>query len=887
MNANINCGIKGQYKVDIYSGRTLVETTDWFSNDITNYGMNYPFIYPFAQCFMFLSIGSDVYDTVNNNPHTGLKSPIGSFKVYNEKSGIHYQSGEYIGWQGYEIGVEHENGAGYPDSATACGSKITKNGVNLYRGWSIPTGNIEDGTVVAEPGGLNINQFMVSPSSGKDEKGNKAFSLVDRNILIPSGYSAIVTYQLSINFKDYESIQFFSGKNVEGTNGYFSTGNAETGIGGSEIELLNSWTNLSGIYRLIFPAIQLIDDVGACISPKIGYDLEPSVVDSKKTRFYLSPDISQFMVSKSGEIPTGEFQAYNENGLMGNYSEIYRDIVIQSTPSKQPFNEPDKWFYSGDSLSQQSNEETILENIRLSNIPSISNYNSGDLVDLSYKTSSYIGAKNYPVAFATPGKLGFNYSYSDYGQRAVFSSYLRRLPVNPSLKETGAGTFQRYKYVTKKAVFAPLYSYGTNSRYGSLVLGRNTNVNQIENATFYPYLDFLFFDSEGRASNMAHYRYIPYIYLEDRGRGLGKVIFSITGENGSKPDSINRFYSAYGFMGNGVSTLVNSSGLNENHPKLEVNIIDNNSSFIPVGNKASGFLFGGQVLNENISGDIHANNGTGVGAVYGIIANTGFYLKNYDICLLDKPDWTGFGNPNPSGYASRLCWPSHKNKIGLKIEAGYFLTGSGIIDDPQDYFAAGTGQIIQDIIIKGPIADNNKSFLNSAVSNNFYLSDDGVTKLSYSTAQSVEPFILKIFDNINSYNISFDIKDVGGYALIDIEKFNNNFNLSRRGSGSGLNLVNASANEIRIYDNTLTNEYEFIDNAPTPNTGNLYIVPTDFKKPIGHIYHLESGYRMLPNYAIANTGNINTYLPVTGGSFPGLSTENGMEIYLTLSWNSE
>ena len=119
MNYNLNLGLKGEYKVDIYSGKKLVETTDWFSNDITNWGLNYPFIYSFAQCFMFLSIGDQVYGTANNNPYTGLKSPITGFQVYNEKTGFHSQSGQYIGWQGYEIGTEHSNTSTFPSISTS------------------------------------------------------------------------------------------------------------------------------------------------------------------------------------------------------------------------------------------------------------------------------------------------------------------------------------------------------------------------------------------------------------------------------------------------------------------------------------------------------------------------------------------------------------------------------------------------------------------------------------------------------------------------------------------------------------------------------------------------------------------------------------------------
>jgi len=113
MNASINCGLKGAYKVELFSGagknRKLVEETDWFSNDITNYGLNYPFTYPFARCFMFLSLGSGAGGNAhpNRQKSTGLYQPISSFWAYDPINGSYRQTGQYIGWQGYEIGGPH------------------------------------------------------------------------------------------------------------------------------------------------------------------------------------------------------------------------------------------------------------------------------------------------------------------------------------------------------------------------------------------------------------------------------------------------------------------------------------------------------------------------------------------------------------------------------------------------------------------------------------------------------------------------------------------------------------------------------------------------------------------------------------------------------------
>ena len=77
-----------------------------------------------------------------------------------------------------------------------------------------------------------------------------------------------------------------------------------------------------------------------------------------------------------------------------------------------------------------------------------------------------------------------------------------------------------------------------------------------------------------------------------------------------------------------------------------------------------------------------------------------------------------------------------------------------------------------------------------------------------------------------------------------------------------------------------------------PLTGklNFNYIPTNFKKPSANICHVEyngvTGNRLLPNYAIPNTGDSNVYSPILGGAFPGLSTENGLQIYFDFIWSA-
>lgn len=934
MNYNLNLGLKGEYKVDIYSGKKLVETTDWFSNDITNVGLNYPFDYSFARCFMFLSLGSGLNLPTNNRNETGLANPIYKFKVStnvdpgdpsSEKKIIEH-SGQYIGWNGYEYSVDKKDGVSVENVPSTCGTRITERGIRFYRGWTIPTGNSDLGNTLAET--LPITQFMVSPSSGLDPKGaGKAFSIVNRPVTIPSGFSATITYQLSIDFENYKTpFTFFSGKSGQNSNGFFDTGDAILSVNGSdETELVRSWSNLSGIFRQIVPGIEAVDAMGACFSPSnMGSELEPSYINCYNTFFYFSPDISQFAISKSGTYG-GEYSSYNSNGLMLNYYEkasidnVSTELHSNREDASEAYTNPTDWFYYGGSVrsagSNPLTEITMFNNPRLVNFIDISNYKTGKITSdiLNYKTTLYTGAKNFPVAFATPGKIGFNNSFPDFGQKFVRSSYLKRVPISEELRSTGT----RFKYVTKKAIIPPLYSYGTNSRYGTLTLAYNkSKENQINNLLLTPLIDFLFFDSEGRGANMAHYRYIPNIYLKDRGTGVAKIRFDIVGLDEQKPDSINRFYSVYGFMGTGIDNPLTSGldigpiGSEEGHFFSNTSLgftSEDQAKLTPPGPKSIGFLLDGQILNSNVPGSIVYNNNTGYGAVYGVIANSGFYFSPYDLCLLDIPNWSGLGGyPYSTGYTGNLCWPHYSKKIYLKLsELEYYdpEIQSEHINDPLNYFA--NKQIIKDILISGSGTANPviyESMVTGGISSEIYLCHLNGKRIT--ATNNTYPIFTGIFiitgQNFNNdlkYNqISFTPlkKQIGATYAFVFTGFSDNFSLLERGYGSGLNFpiqlsgitgtIQTSASTIFNTGFTLSNDdSNFIKNK------DYVFVPSNLKKPEAYIYHVETtgndiGYRILPNYAIANTGNINKYLPVTGGTFPGLSIENGMELYLTLSW---
>jgi hypothetical protein len=895
MKSSLNCGIKGAYKVDLYKGagknREFVETTEWFDNDITNVGLNYPYYYPFASCFMFLSLGSGAGGNNGNRQNsTGLNLPNKGFPVFSNiytgvppagyPTGTYIQSGQYIGWQGYEIGGVHNGGNSTTSLAqSTCGTKFTPSGINFYRGWTIPTGAqpTEGAETIADPNGLVIQGLMVSPSSGTDATGKYAFSLVDRSITIPSGYTATITYNLSLNFQDYaNSYTFFSGI-YGGANGYFNTGNAYSGINNSELSLLSGWSKLSGFYRMLFPGINFVNYWGGVESSSDrGNELEPYIIQCLKTCFYLSPDIAQFAVNKFGpQNPTyltGESQAYNSNGLAGNYFESVstaqnngQDASLQldsDATAGTVFGTPNDYYYNIKSLAQTAKIYPNLpaKNIRLTNTTDIANYSgsvaTGSNGSALFYNKTFLNARSASIDFATPGKNGFNDSlYPNYGNISVYSSMLRRtpIPVGGVLANTGTSDAnpKRDKKITKSALFSPIQSLGYNSRFSSLTLGYGLpQINSIP--SIYPYVDFLFLDSSGRAADMPHYRLIPDIYLTNRGTGVAQAIFSITGSDGKQINSANRFSKAYAFMGTGVD--YNSSGIDIiNNSMINSNsILDTNSSFVPPGAKPTGYLFPGQVINSNVSGSNSFNNYTGWGAVYGVVGSSGFYQSLYDACLIDyaaKPwqngNWSGFSGdnglnsyPNETGDQSKLFWPIKQSGIGLAISgmqyySPYFNT---ILSDPNDDYVIKSGaQYLFDVT-----GSNGASLIGTAsvFSAVFQSGTKGIT-------------IASLGNPITGYALRYP-----SFAAL---------------TGSGLNAIQISAF----------------------NSGSYNISPTRWSKPSGVIHHVESlkigssqtGYRLLPNYALPNNNQVNNYSPVIGGAYPALSMQNGLQVYFDFIWS--
>lgn len=914
MKTKIEYGLEGAFKADLYSGGKLVETTDWFSNFITQTGLMYPTIYNFVDCFRFLSLGSGA--TVNYGgvgPHaatTGLAIPIQSYQTNNGS-----QRATYIGWQGYETGGASQE--------SACGTSLTESGPRFFRAWSIPTGDI--GNVINEPlGFLNIQEFMVSPSSGSDPTGNLAFSRIVRNLSIPNGYRAIISYQLRINVKNTGITQFIPGT--------FQTGNADVT---NDLELVSGWANLSGYYRQVFHGLECIDKNGAAYISKYGAGMEPAQVNLNSFAFYLSPDNSEFDVNGDGGAQTSEASAYAADGLMNHLQGI--PMTLDRDVSSFDPTQLDALYYGPADIITNFPDVDTPRNIRLGGgglaieVPSVKNY-SADSALGSFNYQTFQDATTQTISYATPGYRGIDISKANFGQKAVFSTRILKLPMIPTGQNLATG---RKKTISRKTLFSPVSSLGFNSRFGSLVFAYSVDSTaQVGNRVYYPMMDCLFYDSSGR-SLMNHYRLVDTIALTERGSGIANAYVFLTpyGENASRLTPRKTFQGPY--------NLAYASGIDTTHPVL--------ANTQPSG--AGGQIWSGQLKSSNIEGNVNlsVDGGSGWGAVYGIISDDGYWERPYDLGLAPH----SLANRTAPSPTDTIYWPSIKagNEIVLNFsgiefyqpEIGLISTGAHV------NFFSRTGQIIETInfadkdgsclngglltsMILNPTGFNSSNTPIASTEYGYYLTTQrfnqqqlqggdetgfmyadvlaSITKLSgvvigggngvascsnISTTPSKGLIFTLRTGAVNLPNDGF----FGGVTnAIQVTGFFNSIN--ERGYASGVSGVAIKPDEVLNF--ALTGRYAGSPlyltyvwySGSSRMSAHSYLSPTvktsHFMKPTGYIHHQENigdqGFRLLPLCGLPNNQRVDIYSPSQGGYYPGLSFDNGLELYFDITWSS-
>jgi hypothetical protein len=712
MRQKIEYSLEGSYKVDLYSGGKLVQEGNWMTNFITQTGLMYPIIYPFIDCFQFLSIGTDARNNVagilSGNPTTGVYAPITSFQT-SQGSG----SGQWIGYEGYATVL----GGG----ATSCGTQITTLGPRFFRAWNIPTGAPNGETIQQAAGMLTINEFAVSPSSGSDQTGACAFSRINRTVTIPNNQSAIISYQLAVNLQN-TGLTFFN-------SGTFQTGQANVT---NDTNIISGWANLSGYYRQVYFGLEIIDENGAHCILNEGAGMEPSMTNFQGYIFYLSPDNSQFDINNTTGIQTLDYLSYSGDGLLQSLNTMDAGVVGQTlSPGQNYYN-----YYYGPAFPPSQENNNLPNDIRIGGLnssfqlPDVSNYSVAN----NFNSENYltpIDASQLPISYATPGHFGFNNSLTNFKQKAVFSSRIFRLPFDPSRNYNQNAT-GRKKTITRKTIFPAISALGYNTRFGSLVYSYMAGYSpgtaiQSQTITFYPMIDTLFYDSSGR-SLMQHYRLISGIYLTERGSGISDANFFLypSGDNTSRFNkSIRTFQGGY--------NSTNITGIDTTSPALSTaidttlyptsnyyNYYWNNSSSQSQG-AVSGVLANGPVnANEFGNSKTSVSGGAGWGAVYGLLGNIDYFGQYYDCGLTEHNVIISGGNLtiipiSPPSNTGTIYWPSilsgNEIKLGIKNVTFYSPEFGTILDTG---WFSNTNQIIEKVtFIDKDNTCNNGGLLNN------------------------------------------------------------------------------------------------------------------------------------------------------------------------------
>ncbi len=896
MKAKTEYQLEGAFKVDIYDrAGELLETTDFFSNFITATGLYYPLTYSFADCFRFLSIGTGAVNNRNEkhaSPTSGLYSPIDS---YDTDQGN--QPGQYISYRAYVSGDDQQKGG--------CGTTINKSGPIFYRAWYLPSGDAFMGNSYSSGDftGLFINEFMVSPSSGTDNTGKYAFSRVVRPVWIKRDTRAVITYELKLRLANTGINQFGSGT--------FVTGNADVE---DDYDIVEQWARQSGYYRQVYHGLRCVDVAGATFTMKYGDLMEPKHRETSRGFFYLSPDNSQFDVSPSGGYQTNINDAYGADGLYQLSHSHNLDGLAYLSYDEDTFLETNPKVLDTMPLDGPK----LLSNIRLkrdssspSFVPLLTNYKNITVPSIDY--TKFNGRDIDFYSLATQGASGMSQDDSDLGQKACFSTYTVRLPFD-------SGTYTgRMKKITRKMFMTPSNSLGRNTRYGSLVYAyRYGNPGSY---TYYPMIDSLFFDNSGR-SLMQHYRRITGVCYEERGTGVLQAhiypapymsgCFDLRTINGPYANPLVHFRTTV--KDNDYLEPANPYDINVDAPNVLAKICPECSQVGTGSYGQTGTLTLGTAIFED-----------GWGSAYGFYGNS-----CYDYGLADHSlDQTGV--PSPSG---KIYWPyvaPHGEEITMGLSGiVYYHPDIGVIKDYDGYF--GEDQVVRKMVM----TPESQTVTGSGVSLTYFGSDPA----SFLSGQSgyfitTQKFSSKFGESINLTTLSNSIKNatnhLTGYLLHEADYANklhggswktgpfppvNSAKFSLKAGASTISVNGATVTGYRvsgffesllergsgIVDNTSmlnfavtgTNLYlTYIANTGVSTNGNNFeawsylsgdITKTDFRAPSGKFIHSEA-YSLLPHYGYPNS-QFGGYGINNGGTYPAMSFDNGLNLYLDITWSS-
>ena len=687
---NIEYGLQGQFKVDVYNREgEMIDTTDYFTNFITQTGLNYPLYYNFSDCFRYLTLGRN--GGANTMDVTGLlpaPTYVTSLVKNYDTNTVSYQDWAYLG----DSHLDKKSSS----SAGSCGTIIGADGPSFYRGWKLPTGD----NVFTE-GQTTISEFMVSPSTGTDETGRFAFSRVPRSVSIPSGTRTIVTYMLNVKIK-HTGVNYFH----EGT---FNTGQAEI----SEQEhLVESFGSLSGYYRQCYHGLRCVDNQGRTFIPKYGDPMEPSNVRLTDLAIYFSPDNSQFEVNPHGGGQSSVEKAYATDGLCA--LSFNHDLAENANVGDDEIHNNAKMAIS----SIPSDTSSAFEhhyNIRLNapgdeRPPRLTNYQVATNQSVNLNNSKYdyttMGTDgNSAVSMATFGQEGLRPGEFDRGFKAAFSSMMSNLGVNIT-DFTG-----RRRNLVRKAFITPINAMGHNTRFGSLVYAFKNG------SSYWPAVDCMFFDTSGR-SVMQHYRVFSGCHLTERGKGIIKSTLT-TDPSTQGGFTVESVQGPVVYDTNlGISDITGHSGFYEETKSW------NSNTYSWQTDPATAVRISGAITaGTTVPGDtgafgkvtVDSTEYYGVGAIQGHLNPTSFDygVADHRVEIKDKdgnivrsavntpPKTAGTDGKGYDFSTDDIYWPSVQDgKLNFKVDnLHYYHAGLGVLADPAGHFKS-TEQIVADVSYK-------------------------------------------------------------------------------------------------------------------------------------------------------------------------------------------
>lgn len=841
-------GLQGAFKVDIFDANDkLIESTDFFTNFVTQSGLKYPSIYAYPDCMRFLTLGQGtIANSATGNAAalryqtTGIQDPVNTNGLITTSDGG-FQSVSYMGRDYYYGGAD-----------AGCGTLVAKSGPIYYRAWSIPTGNKLTSTAV------NINEFMVSPNSGSAPTGRHAFSRVVKSVTIPANSKSIISYQLQVKILQTGIAALNSGAFVTGQ------GNVD-----NDASLLAEWAVQSGYYRQIHHGLRLIDIYGSTYTPKWGDGMEPSRADVSKFRGYFSPDNAQFDVSVTGGAGLSEAAAYAADGL----SKVYfgQDLTVDSNRAAE---ENDEYYAVGDlpnTVLPGAVTNDVPANIRYKTVvaPETLDYrNEVSNINFNTPVNDYL-TRATPISIATPGATGYNSELIDIGDKAVFSALTINLPYTYS----GA----RSQRQTRKLFFAPVNSLGHNSRFGSFVLAYQNSTN------YYPYVDALLYDNSGRAL-MQHYRNITGIQFTNSGTGFSQGALV---PSAGLPFYLNVFVNSSGVV-TGYEVPSDTTGYGIVNHSLTANTPPN----------GSGNLYWptvrGSVIRPVTTGTVYSTSG------FTVADPDRHFPTGQMVCnLLMRPMDQSSGLLDYSWVNYYPEQAPQQSGVGFTYWNGFYLTtvrytGAATLDagaGDETYFGTEVGLATSrytNLRLTGYIGTPAQIIPNA----------EGIVLRSIPGS-----YIGTFTPNARSLNIQYrsgvSNEITQGFRVQDMFSGGLTQRLSGQGYTYNSGELLAFAVTGLIYDNTLAMEKPVYITAMTGNysispayqwSAHSYlsgsVLMTSFSPPTGNFLHNES-YRLLPNHGYPQAIASGESYPVNfGGTYPALSFDNTLEMYVDLIWSA-